>query len=224
MKKLFVLFCAIFLLTSTAFARHGGGAALFVPLTGSFGFTDIRNSDGKKIDTLKSSGAFDFGVLLQPGYFYDFSGLIGVDVLADIGYYRSSYNFRDTANNGNLVSYNFDTLNLGGVARVSILFLSLGIGSGVKLPLQANIQNANNKITYNYDKIKENFYNAYIPYIKFTIDFRYYLNSFSALAAGLYFNYDFNINQKIPNYSRYNISSFDFGFQVGLYLVGSSDY
>ena len=166
MKKLFVLFCAIFLLTSTAFARHGGGAALFVPLTGSFGFTDIRNSDGKKIDTLKSSGAFDFGVLLQPGYFYDFSGLIGVDVLADIGYYRSSYNFRDTANNGNLVSYNFDTLNLGGMARVSILFLSLGIGSGVKLPLQANIQNANNKITYNYDKIKENFYNAYITYMK----------------------------------------------------------
>ena len=42
MKNLFVLFCAIFIVTSTAFARHGGGAALFVPITGSFAFTDIN--------------------------------------------------------------------------------------------------------------------------------------------------------------------------------------
>ena len=65
------------------------------------------------------------------------------------------------------------------------------------------------------------FETAVIPYLKFTIDFKYNLSSFAAVAAGLYFNYDFAMNYKNPNYSKYNIHSFDFGIQVGTYLVGT---
>ncbi|MCZ9980001.1 hypothetical protein OFR20_00430 [Brachyspira hyodysenteriae] len=93
MKKLISSLFIITFLSINAFAQHGGGVALFVPLTGSFAFADVRGLDNKKVDILKSSSSFDFGVLLQPGYFYDFGGLLGIDVLADIGYYRSSYKY-----------------------------------------------------------------------------------------------------------------------------------
>ena len=74
MKKLVASLFFMVFVSINAFAQHGGGVALFVPLTGSFAFADLRGLDNSKIDILKSSSSFDFGVLLQPGYFYDFGG------------------------------------------------------------------------------------------------------------------------------------------------------
>ena len=105
--------------------------------------------------------------------------------------------------------------------RFTVLVLALGIGSGVKIPLAANIQDGNSSSKLNSDEIKKSFSNAVIPYLKFTIDFKYNLSSFAAIAAGLYFNYDFAMNYKNPSYSRYNIHSFDFGIQLGTYFVGT---
>ncbi|WP_028331144.1 hypothetical protein [Brachyspira alvinipulli] len=222
MKRIIASIFFVFMFSSVMFAQHGGGVALFVPLTGSFAFADIRGFDGNKIDILKSGSAFDFGVLVQPGYFYDFGGLLGFDALADIGYYRSSYNYRNSTD-GSLVSYTFDTVNVGAMFRVTVLVLSLGIGSGVKIPLAANIKDGDYSAKLNSDDIKNSFTTAVIPYLKFTIDFKYNLSSFAAVAAGLYFNYDFGMNYKNPNYSRYNIHSFDFGIQLGTYLVGTKN-
>ena len=112
MKKLVASLFFMVFVSINAFAQHGGGVALFVPLTGSFAFADLRGLDNSKIDILKSSSSFDFGVLLQPGYFYDFGGLLGFDVLADIGYYRSSYKYINSQD-ARIVSYTFDTLNTG---------------------------------------------------------------------------------------------------------------
>ena len=202
------------------YAQHGGGAALFVPLTGSFSFSDIRGLEGNKLNILKNGSSFDFGVLLQPGYFYDFGGLLGFDVLADIGYYRSSYRYINTQDK-KAVSYIFDTLNTGAIFRVKFLVLSLGLGAGVKIPLAANIQDGDNNSKLNSEEIKRSFEKAVIPYLKFTIDFKYNLSSFAAAALGLYFNYDFAMNYKTPYYSRYGIHSFDLGVQLGVYLAGS---
>ena len=171
MKKTIASIFFVFMFSSVIFAQHGGGVALFVPLTGSFAFADIRGFDGSKIDILKSGSAFDFGVLVQPGYFYDFGGLLGVDALADIGYYRSSYNYRNSTD-GSLVSYTFDTVNVGAMFRVTVLVLSLGIGSGVKIPLAANIKDGDYSAKLNSDDIKNSFTSAVIPYLKFTIDFK----------------------------------------------------
>lgn len=218
MKKLIASFVLLFSVNLSA--QHGGGVALFVPLTGSFAFSDMRGLDGSKLNTFKGGSSFDFGVLVQPGYFYDFGGLLGFDVLADIGYYRSTYKYVNSKE-GKVVSYAFDSLNAGAMFRVTFLILAFGIGSGVKIPLAANIKDDNNNTKLNSDEIKKSFSNAVIPYLKFTIDFKYNLSSFSAIAAGLYFNYDFAMNYKNPNYSRYDIHSFDFGIQLGTYFVGT---
>lgn len=220
MKKIISsIFLALFF-SINLFAQHGGGVALFVPLTGSFAFSDIRGLDNKKLNILKNSSSFDFGVLVQPGYFYDFGGLLGFDALADIGYYRSSYKYINSQE-GKVVSYAFDTLNAGFMFRVTALVLSLGVGAGAKIPLAANLQDGDSSTKLNSDEIKKAFTSAVIPYLKFTIDFKYNLSSFAAIAAGLYFNYDFAMNYKDPRYSRYNIHSFDFGIQLGTYLVGT---
>lgn len=220
MKKIVLSLLFLTVFSFSLFAQHGGGVALFVPLTGSFAFADVRGLDGSKLNILKTSSAFDFGVLVQPGYFYDFGGLLGFDVLADIGYYRSSYKYINTKD-ANVVSYTFDSLNTGIMFRVTALVLSLGIGTGVKIPLAANIQDADYGVKLNRTEIESSFETAVIPYLKFTIDFKYNLSSFAAVVAGLYFNYDFAMNYKNPNYSKYNIHSFDFGIQVGTYLVGT---
>lgn len=220
MKKLIASLFFITFFSVGLFAQHGGGVALFVPLTGSFAFSDLRGLDGSKLDILKGSSSFDFGVLVQPGYFYDFGGLLGLDALADIGYYRSTYKYLNTRD-GKIVSYAFDTLNAGAMFRVTVLVISLGIGAGAKIPLAASLQDGNDTFKLNSDDIKKSFDAAVIPYLKFTIDFKYNLSSFAAIAAGLYFNYDFSMNYKNNSYSRYNIHSFDFGIQLGTYLVGT---
>ena len=220
MKKLISSLFFVIVFSSALLAQHGGGVALFVPLTGSFAFSDVRGLDGSKLNILKNGNSFDFGVLVQPGYFYDFGGLLGFDALADIGYYRSSYRYIDSAE-GKVVSYSFDTLNAGAMFRVTFLVLAFGIGAGAKIPLAANIRDGNYTAKLNSDDIKKSFDNAVIPYLKFTLDFKYNLSSFVAIAAGLYFNYDFAMNYKNPNYSKYNIHSFDFGVQIGTYLVGT---
>ena len=221
MKKLITSLFFALLFSVNVFAQHGGGVAIFVPLTGSFAFADIRGLDGSKLDTLKGSSSFDFGVLVQPGYFYDFGGLLGFDALADIGYYRSTYKYINSSE-AKVVSYAFDSLNAGAMFRLTFLVLAFGVGSGVKIPLAANIQDGNSSSKLNSDEIKKSFSTAVIPYLKFTVDFKYNLSSFAAIAAGLYFNYDFAMNYKHPSYSRYNIHSFDFGVQIGTYLVGTS--
>ncbi|WP_300369824.1 hypothetical protein [Brachyspira sp.] len=220
MKKLITSLFFALLFSVNLFAQHGGGVALFVPMTGSFAFSDIRGLDGSKLDTLKGGSSFDFGVLVQTGYFYDFGGLLGFDALADIGYYRSTYKYINSKE-GKVISYAFDSLNAGAMFRVTFLVLALGIGSGVKIPMAANIHDGDYNSKLNSDEIKKSFSSAVIPYLKFTIDFKYNLSSFSAIVAGLYFNYDFAMNYKNPNYSRYNIHSFDFGIQLGTYFVGT---
>ena len=220
MKKVIISLIFTIVFSNVILAQHGGGVSIFIPLAGSFSFSDIRDINGNKINILKSKSAFDFGVLIQPGYFYDFGGLLGFDVLADIGYFRSNYKYRNIYR-GNIESYIFDTLNTGALFRITAIVLSLGIGAGIKIPLAGKIDDGNFIYKLNRENIKYYFENTVIPYIKFTIDFKYNLNSFSALGIGLYFNYDFAMSYKNNHYSKYDIHSFDFGVQLGTYLVGS---
>ena len=220
MKKLAASLFFIIFFSTNLFSQHGGGVALFVPLAGSFAFSDIKDLQGNKLNKLTRLTSFDFGVLVQPGYFYNFGGKLGFNISADIGYYRNTYKYIDYAE-GNLVSYTFDTLNTGALFKIDILVLSLGIGAGAKIPLAASIIDGSYSARLNSEEIKNSFETAIIPYLKFTVDFKYNLSSFAAIAAGLYFNYDFAMNYKNPNYSQYNIHSFDFGIQLGTYLVGT---
>lgn len=246
MKCIFLAFI-FFIITAVAFSQNGGGVGIFVPLTASFSISDIEynknsvpNAD-KKYYGLKSDAGFEWGVLLQPGYFWGFGNLAGIDVLLDIGYYRNVLSYIGTNKRDNAryrESYAFDTLNIGLIPKFNILFLSIGIGGGIKIPFAADhyikYLGDNGKTIGSFkerldsDRLKSIFSSSVIPYIKITLDFLVNFNKFSAITVGIYANYDFTIHKKLNDYesaiySKYDLSSFDFGFQIGLYLVGNKN-
>lgn len=241
MKKLFII-VFFFILVSGLFSQSGGGIGIFVPLSGAFSMSDIKFNDNvpnadRKFLGLKSDAAFEWGVLLQPGYFYGFGNRAGVSVLFDLGYYRDVFAYIITnKNNGASYkeSYAFDSINLGLIPKFHFLFLSIGVGGGIKVPLameyytkQINGDGSYSQ-KYNSSELKSVFSGGIIPYIKVTLDFMFNFNRFSAIAFGIYLNYDFPMHKKLNEftsliYSKYDISAIDFGFQIGLYLVGSKE-
>ena len=65
---------------------------------------------------------------------------------------------------------------------------------------------------YNLNKIKENFKNPYIPYIKGVVDFMLPLN----LVLGVYAAYDIPLIEYKDPANNVKMSSFDLGAEIGL--------
>lgn len=219
MKKF--IFCILFITViscSSLFA--GGGVGIFVPLGASISQYKVdREGKTTQSDRLKSDVGFEFGVSFQPGYFFGFGNAVSFALLADLGYYRDTYayKFRDKTKG----SLTFDSINVGLYPKINLLFLSIGVGGGVKLPLGGSEKAGGITSKWTHKNIKDRFVNAYIPYLKVSLDFPIKFGNHFALALGIYFNYDFPMKVKSSSPDKETISSFDVGFQVGMYIVGS---
>lgn len=240
MKK--IIFCFLFssvLFSGALFAQNGWGVGLFVPLGASIAQYDIKFKNGNTVNSDKrnTDANFEVGASVQPGYFWGFGGIASFGLLLDLGYYRDTYAFKHSPINGITLkdSYTFDSLNIGLYPKINIFFLSIGIGGGVKLPLggsyysESYVLGSTQKSTTKLsDKdIRNTFKDAYIPYLKLSLDFLLTFNQHFALVLGLYANYDFPMEYKLSSVEKVyidkkSISSFDVGFQVGMYIVSSS--
>ena len=218
MKKLILISALLIMAISPSlFAKKGFGADLTVSLGAGVGF---YHGDTNKYP----NGGFEFGVYLKPNYYFEFSA-ISFGLSLEIGYQRDNFAYKNENLKG---SSTFDSIALGFIPKIDILFLSVGFGGGVKFPLGAtassiDIYNNPKFKKYGYGEFKENFGNILIiPYVKASLDFMLLPN----VGLGIYIAYDIpamkypsdNSNNGYNTTSNTNIkfSSFDIGAQITL--------
>ena len=160
--------------------------------------------------------AFEFGIHFQPAYYFGFRYLsFGLGL--DLGYNRDVFAFKSSLDQNSRGGVTFDSLMIGVLPKIDITFISIGVGAGIKIPLAASTyfkesDGGYNAEGYNLKKLKNNFKNPYIPYVKATLDFLLPLN----FVIGMYVSYDIPlIEYKDPN-NNIKMSAFDIGGQIGL--------
>lgn len=190
-------------------AKTGFGLGIMWPLGASF--SHFSGNDAKN---LKSDDGFEFGV--QPAYYFGFDMLsFGLDL--DLGYNRDVFAFKSAMDQTLKGGVTFDSLMIGVLPRLDVAFVSIGVGAGVKIPLggRSYFNEGNGSETsekYNLNKIKENFKNPYIPYIKGVVDFMLPFN----LVLGVYAAYDIPLVEYKDPANNVKMSSFDLGAEIGL--------
>ncbi|ADG71843.1 hypothetical protein [Brachyspira murdochii] len=212
MKKLIIITSILIMsISSGLMAKTGFSLGLLVPLGASF-----SSFSGNDSSSLKSDVGFEFGVHVQPAYYFGFEYLsFGLGL--DLGYNRDVFAFKaaiDEKSRGGIV---FDSLMIGILPRIDVWFVSIGVGAGVKIPLGGSsyFRESDGGYTsqgYDLKKIRENFKNPYIPYVKASVDFLLPLN----IVLGVYASYDIPLAEtKNPSFNT-KFSSFDLGAEVGL--------
>ena len=208
MKKIILISTLLIVgISPSLFAKKGFGADLIVSLGAGVGFFHG--------DTSKNpNGGFEFGIYLKPNYYWEFSSLyFGLSL--EIGYQRDTFAYKNEKLKGNAT---FDSLAIGLIPKIDILFLSIGFGGGVKLPLggkssSIDIDGIPTLTQYDYNKLKENFGNALIiPYIKTSLDFMLLYN----VGLGIYIAYDIPFMKYPSDNSNIKFSSFDIGGRITL--------
>ena len=208
MKKIILISTLLIIsLSPSLFAKKGFGADLIVSLGAGIGF---YHGDTNKYP----NGGFEFGVYLKPNYYWEFSA-ISFGLSLEVGYQRDIFAYKNEKRKGGTT---FDSLALGLMPKIDILFLSIGFGGGVKLPLAGksssiDIYGIPTLAQYDYNELKENFGKTLIiPYIKTSLDFMLLYN----IGLGIYIAYDIPL-MKYPNAnSNITFSSFDVGGQITL--------
>lgn len=218
MKKIVLMSTLLIICVSPSlFAKKGFGADLIVSLGAGVGF---YHGDTNKYP----NGGFEFGVYLKPNYYFEFSAL-SFGLSLEVGYQRDTFAYKNEKLKG---SSTFDSIALGFVPKIDVLFLSVGFGGGVKFPLGGNLSTTDiyggkRLEKYGYNELKENFGDILIiPYVKASLDFMLLPN----VALGVYIAYDIpvmkypsdNSNNSYNPTSNTNIkfSSFDIGGQITL--------
>lgn len=216
MKKIVLMSTLLIICVSPSlFAKKGFGADLIVSLGAGVGF---YHGDTNKYP----NGGFEFGVYLKPNYYFEFSAL-SFGLSLEVGYQRDTFAYKNEKLKG---SSTFDSIALGFVPKIDVLFLSVGFGGGVKFPLGAtsssiDIYNSPTFKKYGYNELKENFGNILIiPYVKASLDFMLLYN----VGLGIYIAYDIpvmtypsdNSNNSYDTTSNITFSSFDIGGQITL--------
>lgn len=237
MKK--IIICLLFILVMSCSTVFGGGfgVGLFVPVSGTMSRFETKFKDGSSMKNIKDRKNinWEIGALVQPGYIWGFNNIAGFAFLLDLGYYRDKFSFSYNVPNTGITSketYVFDSFNVGLYPKFNIAFLSIGVGGGVKLPMaitryiESPLGSPQSVDKFKYNDIKNIFNNAYIPYLKVSLDFLIKVNSNFAFVLGLYANYDFPMQYKLNTIEKItidkkSISAFDIGVQVGMYIVGS---
>lgn len=234
MKKVAVASLIVFAVFASNVFSANFGVGIFAPF--SLGVSRYDNEEFK-IETINKDLKdmdFEWGVLIQPGYFWGFDNIASFAFLLDLGYYKDNFTLNYDNNGINIKeSYTFNSFNVGIYPKFSLSFISLGIGGGVKLPISGSrsflsSQDASSSFSgkLSYNDIKDIFETAYIPYLKVSLDFLIKFSGNFALVLGIYANYDFPIIYKKNNLQnmyidKKSISALDVGLQVGMYIVGS---
>ena len=211
MKKILLITSMLIITISTnLMAKSGFGVDLSVPLGAGIGFV---YEDGKESKVYKPDGGFEFGVYLKPNYYFDLS-ILSLGIALDFGYQRDVFAFKSDLNKGNVT---FDSLSLGLMPKIDILFMSIGVGAGVKFPLGGSSYSKENsggeqRHSYNLKELQNQFYNLYIPYIKTSIDFLLLYN----ITLGLYLSYDFPLMEYKDSVPKVSFGGLDIGGQIGI--------
>lgn len=211
MKKI-ILTVLIFIMTisGSLMAKDGWGVDLSVPLGAGIGF---YLEDGKQSKTIKPDGGFEFGVYLKPNYYFDLS-ILSLGLSLDLGYQRDNFAFKSDTGKGHLT---FDSISLGLMPKIDVLFLSIGVGGGVKFPLGGGSYYKENSggeqiHSYNLKELQSKFYNLYIPYLKASVDFLLLYN----VTLGLYMSYDFPLIEYKETIPKVSFGGLDIGGQIGI--------
>ena len=186
MKKI-ILMITLFIMTvsTTLMAKSGAGVDITVPLGAGIGYFF---EDGKESQTLKPKAGFEGGVYLRPNYYFDLA-VLSLGFSLDLGYQRDVFGYKSDRN----IEYlSFDSLSIGLMPKIDVLFLSVGVGAGVKFPLGGASYSKENSggeqsHTYNLKQLQDQFDNLYIPYLKVSLDFLLLYN----FTLGIYVSYDF---------------------------------
>ena len=212
MKKLIIISSILVItISGNLMAKTGASLGLMIPLGASF-----SSFSGNDAGNLKSDAGFEFGIHFQPAYYFGFRYLsFGLGL--DLGYNRDVFAFKSAMDEKSRGGIAFDSIMIGVLPKIDIAFISIGVGAGVKIPLGGSSyfresDGGYTSVGYDFKKIKENFKNPYIPYLKTTVDFLLPLN----IVLGVYASYDFGvIETKNPSFHT-KMSAFDLGGQIGL--------
>lgn len=231
LKIIFLIVAITAIFEVSAFSESGFEFILNAPLGLGIGIT----TKNYKNYGYKSKVGFDGGIALQIGCLTQVSDLLGVSVLAELGYAYNSYTISYKQGNSlELLSYSFNNFQIGFLPKLNINAFSIGIGIGVKIPItgklitkykSANIDDTTEKKLKRND-ITDMFYPNVIGYVKATFDYSIFFNKKLAMNVGLYFGYNMpiftkNNNLSSPHSLRSWISSkiiihdFNLGLQLG---------
>ncbi len=211
MKKI-ILMITLFIMTvsTTLMAKSGAGVDITVPLGAGIGYFF---EDGKESQTLKPKAGFEGGVYLRPNYYFDLA-VLSLGFSLDLGYQRDVFGYKSDRN----IEYlSFDSLSIGLMPKIDVLFLSVGVGAGVKFPLGGASYSKENSggeqsHTYNLKQLQDQFDNLYIPYLKVSLDFLLLYN----FTLGIYVSYDFMAMQYKNVEPKVTFGALDVGGQVGI--------
>ena len=235
--------------------------SLTAPIGVNFIFPYASGETGKVIQEkhhsidysdIENSFLPNLGLLMQIGGSFDLkneTGITSISLLADLGYYLQSFGstFENRYDDNLGITEEaifFDTLDLGTTIKINIEMpnmsrqkpFSVGLGGGVRIPFSATkytlLPNGEKiKEELSHLDIKEIFKNAYMPYIKLTVDTYFYVSESFALTVGLYTSYSFGIQYDIDKLNainsttayplkltKYGYSSYDIGISLGAYF------
>ncbi|WP_028330297.1 outer membrane beta-barrel protein [Brachyspira alvinipulli] len=209
-KTILMIILFITTISGSLMAKSGWGVDLSVPLGAGIGF---YLEEGKQSEIIKPDAGFEFGVYLKPNYYFDLS-ILSLGISLDLGYQRDVFAFKSDLNKGNLT---FDSLSLGLMPKIDILFMSIGVGAGVKFPLGGSSYSKENsggeqRYSYNLKELQNQFYNLYIPYLKASIDFLLLYN----ITLGVYLSYDFPLMEYKDSIPKVSFGGLDVGGQIGI--------
>ncbi len=190
---------------------------------GRFGASSATTDKGKIFNT--DFRDFDVSVSFQPGVFWGHNDLLSTAFLFDIGFNDDKYEIRHNIDGKRVLeNFNFKSLSVGLFPRLNVGFISIGLGGGIKLPLNLKYSREGNKHSYDFGDIRDSFKTIYIPYVKASADFLI-KNNKRMITLGVYANYDFPMDidknglLKDVSITKGSLASFDIGFQIGMYFI-----
>lgn len=212
MKKLIIITSILVMsLSSGLMAKTGFSLGLLIPIGASF-----SSFSGNDAQHIKSDAGFEFGIHVQPAYYFGFEYLsFGLGL--DLGYNRDVFAFKSAIDEKSRGGLTFDSLMIGVLPRIDIAFVSIGVGAGVKIPLAGSsyFRESDGGYTsqgYDYKKLKDTFTNPYIPYVKGVVDFLLPYN----IVLGVYASYDIPLVEYKDPGNNIKMSAFDLGAEIGL--------
>ncbi|KLI53706.1 hypothetical protein [Brachyspira hyodysenteriae] len=212
MKKLIIITSILVMsLSSGLMAKTGFSLGLLIPIGASF-----SSFSGNDAQHIKSDAGFEFGIHVQPAYYFGFEYLsFGLGL--DLGYNRDVFAFKSAIDEKSRGGLTFDGLMIGVLPRIDIAFVSIGVGAGVKIPLAGSsyFRESDGGYTsqgYDYKKLQDTFKNPYIPYVKGVVDFLLPYN----IVLGVYASYDIPLVEYKDPGNNIKMSAFDLGAEIGL--------